>query len=143
VVTIFFSILLLLNLLDKNRKYHEYLLMNTKPLNIDIEDLKVQIVGRLKPLDPLMIILFGSCAQGTWNEQSDIDLYIVTKDDFIPKSFHQKMEIKMDAANALNDLQKHIDFDLIVHTKMMSEHFMQNKSVFASEIFAKGIRLYG
>ena len=51
---------------------------------IDIENIKSDIVIRLKPLDLDQIILFGSYAYGTPNEDSDIDLYVVTKDEFIP-----------------------------------------------------------
>ena len=44
---------------------------------VDIEKIKVEIVERLKPLDPDKIILFGSYAYGTPNEDSDIDLFLV------------------------------------------------------------------
>jgi len=47
---------------------------------IDIEKLKEEIVERLKPLNPDKIILFGSYAYGTPNEDSDIDLFLL-KDD--------------------------------------------------------------
>ena len=40
---------------------------------VDIEKLKPLIVERLKPLNPDKIILFGSYAYGTPNEDSDID----------------------------------------------------------------------
>ena len=44
---------------------------------VDIEKLKDEIVERLKPLDPDKVILFGSYAYGTPNEDSDIDLFLV------------------------------------------------------------------
>ena len=47
---------------------------------INIEELKPLIIERLKPLNPNKIILFGSYAYGTPNEDSDIDLCIVEKD---------------------------------------------------------------
>lgn len=47
---------------------------------VNIEVLKHEIVERLKPLEPDKIILFGSYAYGTPNEESDIDLFLV-KDD--------------------------------------------------------------
>jgi len=47
---------------------------------IDIEKVKDEIVERLKPLNPDKIILFGSYAYGTPNEDSDIDLFLI-KDD--------------------------------------------------------------
>ncbi|MEA3386965.1 MAG: nucleotidyltransferase domain-containing protein [Patescibacteria group bacterium] len=47
---------------------------------IDIEELKPQIIEALLPLKPDKIILFGSYAYGTPNENSDIDLFLL-KDD--------------------------------------------------------------
>ena len=47
---------------------------------IDIEDIKNDIVEMLKPLNPNKIILFGSYAYGTPNENSDIDIFLM-KDD--------------------------------------------------------------
>ncbi len=44
---------------------------------IDIEEVKKEIIERLKPLNPDKIILFGSYAYGTPNEDSDIDLFLV------------------------------------------------------------------
>ena len=44
---------------------------------VDIEKLKDEIVERLKPLDPDKVILFGSYAYGTPNEDSDIDLFLL------------------------------------------------------------------
>ncbi len=47
---------------------------------VDIEKLKPLIIKKLKPLNPNKIILFGSFAYGTPNEDSDIDLFLI-KDD--------------------------------------------------------------
>ena len=57
---------------------------------IDIESLKAQIAARLAPLEPQKVILFGSYAYGTPDENSDIDLYVVTKDDFVPQNWKEK-----------------------------------------------------
>jgi uncharacterized protein len=73
---------------------------------IDIEVLKHEIVERLKPLDPDKIILFGSYAYGTPNEDSDIDLYVVTKDEFMPQSWREKSEIHLKIARALKNHSK-------------------------------------
>ncbi len=47
---------------------------------VDIEKLKPLIIEKLMPLKPDKIILFGSYAYGTPNEDSDIDLFLL-KDD--------------------------------------------------------------
>ena len=44
---------------------------------VDINKIQAEIVERLKPLEPKKIILFGSYAYGTPDEDSDIDLFLV------------------------------------------------------------------
>ena len=62
---------------------------------VDIEELKREIVERLRPLDPERVILFGSYAHGNPTEDSDIDLYVVTKDEFVPRSFREKADLRL------------------------------------------------
>ena len=62
---------------------------------VDIEELKPEIVERLRPLDPERVILFGSYAHGNLTEDSDIDLYVVTKDEFVPRSFREKADLRL------------------------------------------------
>jgi predicted nucleotidyltransferase len=44
---------------------------------LDIEKVKDEIVNSLLPLEPNKIILFGSYADGTANEDSDLDLFLI------------------------------------------------------------------
>ena len=46
---------------------------------IDIDKLKPIIIEKLMPLQPDKIILFGSYANGSANEESDIDLFLIKK----------------------------------------------------------------
>ena len=86
--------------------------------------------------------MFGSYSKGTQTEDSDIDLLVVTNDNFIPGSFAQKMEIKLKIANALNTLRRYADIDLIVHTKPMYEQFILLNSGFKKEIISSGTVIY-
>ncbi|UCZ56937.1 nucleotidyltransferase domain-containing protein [Desulfurispirillum indicum] len=112
-------------------------------MTTNIEVLKKQIVERLQPLEPESIILFGSHAWGKPDDESDIDLYVVTKDEFIPQDFEQKMAVKLRISSALRDLKRIYDFDLLVHTKAMNQKFVQRNSSFARKICSEGVRLYG
>jgi uncharacterized protein len=107
------------------------------------DSIRTEIVLRLTPLNPGKIILFGSQAGSSWNDERDIDSYIVTRDDFIPENFREKMNSKIKFANALKHLKKKYDFDIIVHTRKMSETFRQRNLLFSHEIFNKGIGLHG
>ena len=101
-----------------------------------------QINLSLRHLNVSKVILFGSYAKGTQSDDSDIDLLVVTQDDFFFESFAQKMEIKLKISNALNSLRKHADVDLIVHTKPMYEKFLQLNSGFKKELITSGSVIY-
>ncbi len=108
---------------------------------INIEKLKLLIIEKLKPLNPDKVILFGSYAYGTPNENSDIDLYIVTKDEFLPDTWKEKNNIYLEYSRKLRDLQKDIPIDLIVHTKNMYNKFIQLNSDFYKNSILTGVRI--
>jgi predicted nucleotidyltransferase len=88
------------------------------------------------------IILFGSYARGTQKNDSDIDLLVVTNDNFVFQSFAQKMETKLKIAGALSSVRKFADIDLIVYTKPMFRKFIQLNSSFKNEIINSGLIIY-
>jgi predicted nucleotidyltransferase len=96
----------------------------------DIEKIKREIIERLKPLRPKKVILFGSFAYGNPHKDSDLDLYIVTNDDFIPKNWKENSQIYLKVANSLDDIMAKVAIDLIVHTKKMYEEFKNLNSSF-------------
>nr|WP_045221125.1 nucleotidyltransferase domain-containing protein [Desulfonatronum thioautotrophicum] len=100
-----------------------------------------QILERLRPLEPDQVILFGSHAWGTPGEESDVDIYVVTKDDFIPKDFEQKKQLRLKVARAIRDLQKTTPIDVITHTRAMHKKFIENDSGFCRAIMQNGVRL--
>lgn len=106
------------------------------------EEIISQIHLSLEHLNVYKVILFGSYATGTQSEDSDIDLLVVTNDNFIFDSFAQKMESKLKIANALQSLRKFADIDLIVHTKPMYDRFIQLNSGFKKEILSNGAVIY-
>ena len=105
---------------------------------VDIEVLKHEIVERLKPLNPDKVILFGSYAYGTPNEDSDIDLYVVTKDEFMPQSWKEKNSIYLKVSRLIRDMRSKYAIDLIVHTKAMSNKFKSINSSFSEELLTRG-----
>lgn len=100
------------------------------------------INNSLLHLNVSKVILFGSYAKGMNTDGSDVDLLVVTNDNFTPNSFTEKMEVKMKVANALNPLRKFTDIDLIVYTKPMYERFLALESSFKREIMTTGDVIY-
>ena len=107
---------------------------------------KIEIISQInlsmQHLNVNKVILFGSYAKGTQSDESDIDLLVVTNDNFVFESFAQKMEIKLKIANALNSLREFADIDLIVHTRPMYDRFIQLNSGFKKEIISTGSVIY-
>ncbi len=109
----------------------------------DITNIQQEIIKRLEPLNLNKIILFGSYANGNPHQDSDIDLYVVTNDDFIPQSFKENMNIRLKVSRAVKDLQKIIPIDIITHTKKMHQKFVELNSSFSQEILQNGVKIYG
>ena len=101
-----------------------------------------EIVERLKPLDPKKIILFGSRAYGVADKDSDIDLYVVTKNEYIPSSWREHSEIFLQYIKQLNELYQTNSIDLIVHTHSMSKKFIQIDGMFCRKILRDGVTIY-
>ncbi len=100
------------------------------------------VLEGLKSTNPEKIILFGSYAYGQPDEQSDLDILVVTGDDFIPSSFSEKSKIYLRIARSISEIKKEFPIDLIVHTKAMHQKFIEYDSLFARELSAKGKVLY-
>ena len=106
-------------------------------------EIREQILARLTERVKLYrVILFGSYADGAPGPDSDIDLLVVTDDDFMPASFEENMRNYHKVSSALRDIKKKIPMDLIVHTRPMHEKFMQLGSMFSKEVAKRGEVLY-
>jgi predicted nucleotidyltransferase len=108
---------------------------------MDKKYIRQQIISALKPLDLEKVILFGSCARDEMREDSDIDLYIVSKEDFIPATYAENMQHYKKYSRSLKELKKLLPMDIFIHTRPMNRAFEENKSAFASEILQTGERL--
>ena len=105
------------------------------------DELEARIRDALAPLHPEKVILFGSYAWGQPTPDSDIDLYVVTQDDFMPATWRQKRDIVRTVSNRILDLRTRYAIDLLVHTKPMHRKFVEINSSFARQIMEEGTRL--
>jgi predicted nucleotidyltransferase len=101
-----------------------------------------RIIRELQPLGIERIILFGSYAYGSPTIDSDIDLLIVTSDNYIPQSFSEKKAINQRVNNALSFVRDQYALDIIVYTYPMYQAFLLLDSAFQREIISKGVVLY-
>ena len=105
------------------------------------DELREQISEALRPACPEAVILFGSHAWGQPTNDSDIDLYVVTQDDFTPSTWTEKRDIVRSISNRILELRMQYPIDLIVHTKPMHREFVQRASSFSRQVMDEGVRL--
>ena len=100
------------------------------------------IAEKLKKIDPYKVILFGSHAYGQPGEDSDIDILVVTSDNYVPNNFKDRISIELKVSSVISDIKEKCPVDLIVHTIPMHEKFLALGSMFSKEIIQKGRILY-
>jgi uncharacterized protein len=103
------------------------------------ETIKNELIDSLKPIRPVLVILFGSYAWGIPGPDSDIDLYIVTNEDIFPKNFEENLAIIKRVYLAMSDFRDKYASDIIVHTLPVHQKFLEMDSSFSREILQKGI----
>ena len=99
------------------------------------------IIEKLKPINPYKIILFGSHAYGNPSHNSDIDLIVVTDDDYFPKNFKEKSEIYLSVSRNIREISKTMPIDLLVYTRTEFEQFIKLDSLFSRKIINEGKEL--
>ena len=100
------------------------------------------LIEKLKSTQPEKIILYGSYAYGSPNENRDLDNLVVTGDEIIPSSFSEKSQIYLRISKSISEIKTKFPIDLIVHTKAMHQKFIELNSQFARELLTKGKVLY-
>ena len=108
----------------------------------DINKIISEITTRLKSLNPSKIILFGSYAWGKPGPNSDLDIYVITNENFIPSNWQENKSLFLPYYRCLSDLNSIIAIDIITHTLPMAQTFREKQSSFSKEILNKGRILY-
>lgn len=102
---------------------------------VNIEELKPLIIERLKPLKPDKITLFGIYAYGTQTKDSDIDLFISTKET--------ANNLDAIALVKLRDLMKKYKIGFDILTASEEEILKREDPFYKVDILEKGIIIYG
>jgi predicted nucleotidyltransferase len=101
-----------------------------------------EITRILKEEGAQKVILFGSYASGNPEEESDLDLLVITPGDFIPASNREKMDLHHQFNSKIKSFRSFIPIDLLVYTRAMFEKAMDSPNLFFREIQTKGKVLY-
>jgi predicted nucleotidyltransferase len=105
---------------------------------IDIEKLKLEIIERLKPLNPDKIILFGSYAYGIPTDESDIDLFLLKDDLTIEQTRFYQREARANLRDLISKYK--IGFDVL---SAPTEYIKKREDYFYKiDVLQNGIVLY-
>lgn len=99
----------------------------------EIEQIKEKLV---RQLSPEKIYLFGSFAEGTADEGSDVDIYIIVKDDT-----ENLVDLTAEAYKSIRNVRSRA-VDIIIGTESRFES-RKNWAGLENEVLNKGVLLYG
>ena len=99
----------------------------------EINQIKERLISKLSPLK---IYLFGSFADGSANEDSDFDFYIIMKD-----GTENLMDLTAEAYRAIRAVRSRA-VDIIIGTEKRFES-RKNRTGLENEVAHKGVLLYG
>ncbi len=100
------------------------------------------IKDRLIELGARKVLLFGSHASDSIDENSDIDLLVVLDENYLPATYDEWLERKMKVRRALRDINNEIAIDLLVYTIPQYDIIKNNMNSFQKEIHETGTVLY-
>ena len=100
----------------------------------ELDKLKELIIN-VMPIE--QIYLFGSYARGTPRKNSDLDLYVVLKDDIPMRELDAGLQISMAIAP-----KKTMPVDIIVKKKKEFMHRLNSRTL-ERVVTREGIRIYG
>jgi predicted nucleotidyltransferase len=108
----------------------------------NVDTLIISITETLKDEGVEKIILFGSYANGRPTEDSDLDIIVVTTDNYMPITNREKMELHHKYNLLIKNFRRVIPIDLLVYTRVMYQKLLESGSLFTNEINQKGKILY-
>ncbi|MDR2693640.1 MAG: nucleotidyltransferase domain-containing protein [Chitinispirillales bacterium] len=101
-----------------------------------------EMTERFKELNPYKVILFGSYANGSPTDDSDIDVAVILDSDEIVRNFSEMMERSRPVSAAVRDIRYKIAIDILVYSKAEINYLKEDDDSFIKEIENTGKVLY-
>lgn len=100
----------------------------------DLREYLSEIIQSLKTIDPYRIILFGSFSKENVQYGNDLDIAVIIDSDVLPKTFDEKMKLRLKVRDAIYIISEKIPIDLIVYTKSEYEKLTELQQPFIKEL---------
>ena len=101
-----------------------------------------KLVVSLQPSDPYKIILFGSHANGTPNEHSDIDIMVILDNDHVSKTYQERLDKKIYIRKLVLDINRKFPLDILVYSKAELNKVKEYGNTFVIDIEKTGKVIY-
>jgi predicted nucleotidyltransferase len=101
-----------------------------------------QLLEALKQSDPYRIILFGSYAKGTANENSDIDMVVILDNNDVAKNYEERLQKKLYINRLVRNINYKIPLDILVYSKEEYKIVKNCGNYFIDEIEKTGKIIY-
>ncbi|MDR0517037.1 MAG: nucleotidyltransferase domain-containing protein [Fibromonadaceae bacterium] len=106
-------------------------------------DVISKIIQSLIGLNIYKIILFGSYANGTATEDSDIDLVVILDTEEFAKTLNERLDRKQPINKSILEIRKDFAMDIIVYSRGEYNYLKGKNDFFVQEIEETGRELYG
>ena len=107
----------------------------------DFQKIRQELIDLLIDQKPYQVMVFGSYAHGSPDDDSDVDLLVVLDKMGVSGSYKEIIENKKRISTRLRGLRKKIPIDLLVYTKDEWNLLKRSGSSFIRRIEREGIRL--
>ena len=109
---------------------------------LNLEEIRKKITDGLNASPrPLQVILFGSYAQGTPNDDSDINLVVILDKEGKSDSYKTLINNRIEISRRLRDLKKKYPIDILVYTKDEWDELKASESSFIQKIEKDGVAI--
>ena len=101
-----------------------------------------QLLEALRKADPYKIILFGSCANGSSDENSDIDMVVILDNNDVAKTYEERLNKKLFINKLVRNINYKIALDILVYSKEEYNIVKSAGNYFIDEIENTGKIIY-
>jgi predicted nucleotidyltransferase len=101
-----------------------------------------QLLEALKQADPYRIILFGSYAEGTASENSDIDMLVILDNNDVARTYEERQKKKLYINRLVRNINYKIALDILVYSKEEYKMVKNYGNYFIDEIENTGRIIY-
>jgi predicted nucleotidyltransferase len=109
---------------------------------MNIDNVLNDLINSLKVSDPYKIILFGSYANGSSTENSDIDLMIILDNNDISKTYEERQRKKLYIRKLIREINYKMALDILVYSKEELKKIKEYGNYFIEEIEKTGRVIY-